>query len=547
MPHTRPVSAPAAASGPFWNLKNDLFGGLTAAVVALPLALAFGVASGIGAIAGLYGAIAVGFFAAVFGGTRSQVSGPTGPMTVVMAAVVAQFAGNLAEAFTIVMFGGLIQIAFGALRLGRYIVYTPVSVISGFMTGIGLIIMIIQVLPFAGLPSAGGTVASVAAWQGLADRVNGDALIVGALSLVIVVLWPSALRRLLPSPLAALIVATLAAIFLFPAAPRIGEIPVGLPAFIVPVLDIGEMPKILQAGLVLAILGSIDSLLTSLVADQITRTRHDSDRELIGQGIGNVIAGLIGGLPGAGATMRTVVNVRAGGRTPISGTFHAVVLAAVVLGLAPLAEPIPQAALAGILFKVGWDIIDWGFLKRVHRAPREEVIVMVVTLGLTVFVDLVTAVAVGIILASFITARWVGEEEIKAISRVTGQEEGRLPDEERDAILGAGGKVVLYRFSGSFSYASARQLARVVATDPLHEVVILDFTDASKIDLTAALAIEELVETLRTGGDTVLVAGLSTAAMTSLKRLKALERVPDDQRFETRHAAIKAAAARARG
>jgi SulP family sulfate permease len=532
-----------AIEGRFATLKHDLFGGLTAAVVALPLALAFGVASGAGAIAGLYGAIAVGFFAAVFGGTPSQVSGPTGPMTVVMAVVVTQSAGNLAEAFTIVMFGGLIQIAFGTLRLGRYIAYTPFSVISGFMSGIGVIIMAIQVLPLFGLATAGGPVASVMAWPRLATELNADALIVGVATLAVTVLWPGLFRRFLPSPLAALIIGTLVAIFLFPAAPRLGEIPTGLPSLVIPVLDFGEIPRMLQAGFILAILGSIDSLLTSLIADQITRSRHDSDRELIGQGIGNIAAGLIGGLPGAGATMRTVINVRAGGRTPASGAIHAVVLAAVVLGLAPLAEPIPHAALAGILIKVGWDIVDWRFLKRMHRAPREEAIVMFVTLGLTVFVDLITAVAVGIILASFVTARWVGKEEIKAVERVTGLEEGRLTEKEREAILGTEGKVVLYRFGGSFSYASARELARAVSADPQHEVIILDFTDAVMIDLTAALAIEELIEALQAGGARVLVAGLASAALKVLHKLKALDPVPKEWRFEHRREAVKAALA----
>lgn len=550
----RPLAATLASSPEFLsmtviphgglaNLKHDLFGGLTAAVVALPLALAFGVASGAGPIAGLYGAIAVGFFAAVFGGTPAQVSGPTGPMTVVMAVVVTQFAGNLAEAFTIVMFGGLIQIGFGAMRLGRYIAYTPFSVISGFMSGIGVIIMVIQMLPLFGLATAGGPVASVMAWPRIAVDANVDALVVGVLTLAITSFWPRRLRPFLPSPLAALIIGTLLAIYLFPAAPRLGDIPTGLPGLVIPVIDFGEMPRMLQAGFILAILGSIDSLLTSLIADQITRTRHDSDRELIGQGIGNVAAGLIGGLPGAGATMRTVINVRAGGRSPASGAIHAVVLAAVVLGLAPLAEPIPHAALAGILIKVGFDIVDWRFLKRMHRAPREEAMVMFVTLALTVFVDLITAVGVGIILASFVTARWVGKEEIKAILRVTGLEEGRLTENERAAILKTQGKVVLYRFGGSFSYASARELARAVSADPQHEVIILDFTDAVMIDLTAALAIEELIETLQAGGDTVFVAGLGSAALKVLHKLHALDPVAEKWRFEQRSEAITAAVA----
>ena len=218
------------------------------------------------------------------------------------------------------------------------------------------------------------------------------------------------------------------------------------------------------------------------------------------------------------------------------------VLAAVVLGLAPLAEPVPHAALAGILIKVGWDIIDWGFLRRAHRAPREEVLVMAITLVLTVFVDLITAVAVGIILASFVTARWIGKEEIRAIERVSIKDEGRIDAAEREVIRRAEGRIVLYRFAGSFSYASARELARVVAIDPQNEVIVLDFSDAGKIDLTAALAIEELVATVRRGGNKVVIAGLSNAALKALERLKALDQIPAYKRFETRRQALDYAA-----
>ncbi len=528
------------------TLLGDIYGGVTAAVVALPLALAFGVTSGVGPIAGLYGAIAVGFFAAVFGGTNSQVSGPTGPMTVVMAAIVAERATNLPEAFAIVFLGGALQVLFGVMKIGRFVSYTPYSVVSGFMSGIGLIIILIQTLPFAGLATAsGGPVGAIQAWPGIAGSFSADALIVGALSLTVMIFWPAKLQAYLPSPLLALIVGTLAALFFFTGAPLIGTVPTGLPTLTIPHFSLGNLPNIVQPAIILALLGSIDSLLTSLVADNITRTRHNSDKELVGQGIGNMVAGLIGGLPGAGATMRTVINVRAGGRTPISGALHAVVLLALVLGLGPIAEKIPHAVLAGILIKVGWDIIDWGYLKRFARAPRDKFIVMLVTLFLTVFVDLITAVAVGLILAGFATARWMEREELKGITSLAlAKNNGGLPEIEREELQKGDGKVGIITLRGRFSYASARLLLSQVGADTSgYDAIIYDFTDAAHIDTSAALAIDSLLELALEETNGCFVSGLSGTAEQTLRALDVLDRLPEAHVLPTRLAAIKAAVA----
>lgn len=267
----------------FDTVKGDIFGGITAAVVALPLALAFGVTSGVGAIAGLYGAIATGFFTAVFGGTKAQVSGPTGPVTVVMGAIVAEHAGNLGEAFAIVFLGGFLQMVFGFMRVGRFISYTPYSVVSGFMSGIGVIIIVIQTLPFIGMAGVpGGPLGVLGVWAGMDIQINQSALIIACLTLAVVVFWPGKLRAILPPPLAALFIGTLSAMFLFHGVPVIGEIPTGLPEIHIPSLTLANLPSTVQPAFVLALLGSIDSLLTSLVADSITRTRHNSNRELIG-------------------------------------------------------------------------------------------------------------------------------------------------------------------------------------------------------------------------------------------------------------------------
>ena len=331
------------------RLPGDIFGGVTATVVALPVALAFGVASGLGPIAGIYSAIAVGFFAAVFGGTPSQISGPTGPMTIAMAVVVTQHAdGDLTKAFTIVMMAGILQICLGILRIGSFVTYTPYSVISGFMTGIGVIVMTIQVLPFLGASTvSGGPLNSIREWPDAFTSLNADALIVGLVALLAGVFWPNKLSKFVPGPLIALVLGTAAAFFFFTEAPVIGKVPTGLPELFIPEITPGFLASALQPAFILALLGSIDSLLTSLVADSITRARHNPNRELMGQGLGNLVAGLVGALPGAGATMGTVVNIRAGGRTPVSGALRSIVLLALVLGLGQIAEPIPPCGARG--------------------------------------------------------------------------------------------------------------------------------------------------------------------------------------------------------
>ncbi|MDE2839171.1 MAG: SulP family inorganic anion transporter, partial [Chloroflexota bacterium] len=316
----------------FQTLRGDIFGGITAAVVGLPVSLAFGVASGLGPLAGIYGAIAVGFFSAVFGGTKSLISGPTGPMAVAMAVIVTTHADTLAEAFTIVIMAGLIQIALGVMRIGRFVAFTPYSVISGFMSGIGIIIMLLQTLPFLGAAGAtGGPLEAVRAWPNAMNNVNFSALAIAAVTLVVGVLWPQQLRRFFPSTLAALAAGTLLSMLWLSNVPVIGEMPTGLPQIAMPIISAEILVRAIEPALILALLGSIDSLLTSLIADAMTRTRHNPNRELVGQGVGNLVAGLVGGLPGAGATIGTVASVRVGGRTQVSGALYVAILLALVL------------------------------------------------------------------------------------------------------------------------------------------------------------------------------------------------------------------------
>ena len=538
------------------TIRGDAFGGITAAVVSLPLALAFGVASGLGAVAGLYGAVAVGFFAAISGGTRTQISGPTGPMAVAMAVVITSHVTSLAEAFTIAIMAGLIQILLGVLRIGRFVAYTPYSVISGFMSGIGLIIILVQTLPFLGASVAtGGPIGAVRAWPDAVGDVNLGALAIAVFTLALVVAWPGRLRRFMPPALAALIAGTLLGVFWFSNTPVIGAVPTGLPGLQLPDLSGGTLIRAVQPAVTIALLGSIDTLLTSLVADSMTRTRHEPNRTLLGQGVGNMAAGFIGGLPGAGATMGTVVNIRAGGRTPLSGVVSAVILLALVLGLGRYVEAVPHAVLAGILMKVGWDIIDWRFVTRIFRVQREHLLVMVVTLGLTVFLDLVTAVTIGLIVAGMASARQFERFELDSVVSVPlldrdflfpvrgekGDEDADSEDEEGDEFSARVGLVAL---RGTFSVASSNKLINTISADIReHEVVILDFTETIYIDDSAALVVEQLIDTAMEQDTDCIVLGLSGRPAVTLNALDVLRRVPVGNIVATLDEARAAAAA----
>ena len=416
------------------NLRGDLLGGLTAAVVALPLALAFGNAAlgpG-GAIYGLYGAVAAGFIAALLGGTPAQVSGPTGPMSVTVAGVVSSLAAvgvsrDLASGemlplvMAAVVIGGLLEALLGVFRLGRYITLVPYSVVSGFMSGIGVIILILQIGPFVGINTRGGVISNIGMLLE-SSTPNLAAVAVGCMTLAVVFCTPARVREWVPSPLLALLIVTPLSLLLFnddrlrelgvePLA-RIGSIPEGglrpaLPDFS------RHWATLLRAGAVLALLGAIDSLLTSMVADNLTQTNHNSNRELIGQGLANTCAGLVSGLPAAGATMRTVINIQSGGQTPISGMTHSVVLLLVLVGAGPMAATIPTALLAGILIKVGLDIIDWGFLLRAHRLSAKTAALMYAVLLMTVFWDLIWGVLVGMFIANLLTVDGITQSQLQ--------------------------------------------------------------------------------------------------------------------------------------
>ena len=517
------------------NLRGDLLGGLTAAVVALPLALAFGNAAlGTGgAIYGLYGAIVAGFIAALLGGTPAQVSGPTGPMSVTVAGVVSSLAAigisrdlaageMLPLVMAAVVLGGIFEALLGLLRLGRYITLVPYSVVSGFMSGIGFIILVLQIGPFLGISTRGGVVESL---KGLIENPtpNPAAIGVGLMTLAVVFLTPARIRTWIPSPLLALLVVTPLSILLFadgrllqldlePIA-RIGMIPEGGLKLVMPNFS-QHLPELVKAGLVLALLGAIDSLLTSLVADNITQTNHDSNRELIGQGIANTAAGFLSGLPGAGATMRTVINIKSGGATPISGMTHSVVLLLVLVGAGSLASEIPTALLAGILIKVGLDIIDWGFLLRAHRLSGKTAALMYGVLLMTVFWDLIWGVLVGMFVANLLTVDSMTQvqlEKIEADNPMDAEahcvQKGVLTNKEQSILDSCDGDVMLFCLRGPLSFGAAKGISARMGLLQNYKVLVLDISEVPHLGVTATLAIERMVEEANAEGRVALVAG----------------------------------------
>ena len=518
------------------TLRGDVFGGITSMVVALPVSLGFGIASGMGAAAGLYGAIAVGFFAAVFGGTRSQISGPTAPMSVAMAVVLTSHADSLTEALTVVVLAGLLQVLLGVSRIGRFVAYTPHVVISGFMSGIGVIMLLMQALPLLGASgSTGGPMGAVRALPAAVSAIDIGAFAIGAVTLAVGFLWPRRFSRFAPGPLVALAAGTALGVLWFTEAPVIGAIPVGLPALQVGLPPADFLLHALQPAIILALLGSVDSLLTSLVADSLTGNRHNPDRELIGQGIGNMAAGLIGALPGAGTTASTVTNIRSGGSTQVSGVLYAVLVFALVLGFGRFVEPIPLAALAGVLIKVGWDIVDWRMLARLHRLRREHLIVMLATLCLTVFVDLITAVAIGLIAGGMVHARRLERLELDSVKSVPLLEAAFFADDiipaQDDPHAARVGMVAL---GGTLSVASSHKLVSVVGLDIReHEVVIFDFSGTVYIDDSAAMVIGKLLEIAAESGTECIVMGIRDDVAATLLSLDILGGVPADRVVET--------------
>ena len=581
----------------FSNIKGDIFGGITAGIVALPLALAFGVSSGLGPSAGLYGAIFLSFFAAMFGGTNTQISGPTAPMTavslVVVAGIIASNDGEISKALPYILFvfflSGVFQVLIGLSGLGKYIKYIPYPVVSGFMTAIGLIIIITQILPTVGyypkediefvsqfkpqaeeiilenilkeeagegilvlenfketIARAGtitddqilkesqilaasntsGVIGAVKSIPKAMDNILWLELIL-ALSTILIIYGFKRITTAIPSTLVALLAVSSVAYFTGLDYRSIEQIPSGLP---IPQLtmftefNFGKISPYIFTALSLALLGAIDSLLTSVVADNMTKTKHNPNKELIGQGIGNGIASIFGGIPGAGATIRTVVNIKAGGKTKLSGMVSSVLLLIILLALGPVASQIPAAVLAGILITVGIGVMDYKGLKAVFKMPSGEVIIMFIVLILATFWNLVNAVGIGLVLACLLFMKKMGdvtekESDVKSLKKEKSwSDEADFPEDLKE-------KVYIKHIKGPLFFGSTSNFQSLTKQIPdSAEFVIIRMGRVPYMDQSGLYALEDAAMDLIKNGKTVLLVNISKQPKYMLERI---DIVPD--------------------
>lgn len=591
----------------FSHFKGDMFGGITAGIVALPLALAFGVSSGLGPSAGLYGAIFVSFFAALFGGTNTQISGPTAPMTavsmVVIAGIVAAFDGDVSKALpailTVFLLAGLMQLGLGLIGLGKYIKYIPYPVVSGFMTAIGVIILVTQILPSVGYypkedvefvnqfkphaeeiilnnilkeeagegvlvledfketirkaekvtqeeilkesqtlaaSEASGVLGAIQVFPRALKNINWLELLL-ALGTIIIIYGFKRITKKIPSTLVALLVMSGVAIGFGLDYRPIEEIPSGLP---IPNLSIftdfsfNTISPYIFTALTLALLGAIDSLLTSVVADNMTKTKHKPNKELIGQGIGNSIGAIFGGIPGAGATIRTVVNINAGGKTRLSGMIAGVLLLFILLALGPIASQIPAAVLAGILITVGIGVMDYKGLKAIPKMPRPEVIIMLTVLILSSVWNLVYAVGIGLVIASLMFMKKMGDltaerSDVKSLKKEKAwSDELDFPEDLKEDVFIKHIKGPLFFGSTSDFQQLAKQIPKTAST------VIIRMGRMQYIDQSGLYALEDVLIDLIKQEKKILLVNLIEQPRYLLERIDIIpDLIPKSQIFET--------------
>jgi len=520
----------------FLNVKGDLLGGLTAGIVTLPLALAFGLQSGLGAMSGLYGAIFLGAVAVIFGGTHTLISTPTGPMTVVAALTISQaisYTGSLESALgtilTIFLLAGGVQIVFGLLKFGSNIKYIPYPVLSGFMTGIGIILILFEIYPLIGLPSPSSIYTVLTGWPQAVRDTNLQALALGGLTLAIIYTAPK-ITTAIPATLTALIAGTLISLVVGFSVPLIGAVSQGLPTLQLESLfqvHVSQPSFIISAAVTLGALGCIDTLLTAVIVDKMTETKHHSDRELIGQGMGNMTSAFFGGLPGAGTTMSSIVNVKAGGRTRLAGVFSSLFLLAVLFGLGQYVQFVPIPVLAAILITVGVDIIDYNGLKEVMKVDRAEGAILFIVLGMTVFIDLITAVGTGMTLSVFVFMKKmgdIGEETIslfplralKIRKPVDLREEFVLPQEYLDSVY-------IKSFTGPVFFGFSHFLIDNLKRLPTVKIIVFEMNRVPYLDQSAAHALELVFEFMQKRGIRVLLANLNDQP---LQMLRAVDLIP---------------------
>ena len=589
----------------FTNIKGDILGGLTAGIVALPLALAFGVSSGLGPSAGLYGAIFLSFFAALFGGTATQISGPTAPMTavsmVVIATIIGVHNGSVEKALpyilAVFLLSGLFQIGLGFLGLGKYIKYIPYPVVSGFMTAIGVIILITQILPLIGYDAKKDTelvesyrpmaeqsilekilsdetkdgVLVIEDFEQAIDRANkidrseiieeaqnlaknNSSGVIGtlkaipravgfinwievilALATIFIIYGFKRITTAVPSTLVALIVVSGVAIGFGIDYISIQQIPNGFPKIqwtLFTDFNLLEILPYIFTALTLSLLGAIDSLLTSVVADNLTKTRHLPNKELIGQGIGNSIGAIFGGLPGAGATIRTVVNIQSGGKTRLSGMIAGIVLLLILLVLSPLASKIPAAVLAGILVTVGIGVMDYKGLNVLSKVPRTEIIIMAVVLLLSVFWNLVYAVGIGLLLACLFFMKKMGDlaKNNSKVGLISNEKEFEKNISEKSKE-----NVFVKHINGPLFFGFTSEFVSIANTIPkTASVIIIDMEKVPYIDQSGLFALEDVILDLDKKDIKIIIAGIQSQPMQLMKTMGILgELIPEERIFKS--------------
>lgn len=523
------------------NVPNDILAGITVAVIAMPLALAFGVASGLGAEAGMWAAICGGILVGIFGGSNTGVSGPTGPKVVQLAAIIA--ATKLASgepdivfAMSMVFLSGVICIVLALMKIGRFIYYTPYSVVSGFMCGIGVIIILLEIPPMLGFATPNSVLGAIKQIPYDVMHEKPHALIVSLATFFTILLWPRVVKKAwLPAPLMGLIVGTsIAHIFSFGDIEYIGDMPVGLPHLYIP--DFTRFGEMIGGAFALAGLCIFDSLLTCLVADNMTNERHNSDREIFGQGIANMGCGIVGGVTTATATMRTVANIKCGGKTGLASITHGLVLLALMLGLAPYASYIPMACLAGILLKVGIDIIDYRVIPVLHRMPFTDSICFWAVLVLTISVDLLVAMGVGITIAFVRIVQELGQAyeqnvvSLKEMDRVLPAEVS-MPSELKE-------KVLKLRLEGPLFFGVSDTIYRASTALVDYKYLIIRMARVPMADMSGAYLLEDIIDKAHQQGATVFFTGLRPQVERTLTRLKVIEKVGHENCLETFNDAI---------
>ena len=518
--------------GTFAHWRGDLSGGLTAAVVALPLALAFAVASGIDPKAGLYTAIVAGIIAAVFGGSPVQITGPTGAMAVILVGIVSKY--GIEKVWIAGVMAGIIQVALGVAKLGRLVKFIPYPVTAGFTNGIAVIIFCGQLNNFFGLQLPRSDHLLPGLWQTVTHLEGFNGAAVGLATVVIITkLFWSRITTKIPGSLVGLVLATTIASFFHFDVPTIGSIPQSLPLLqaIPHWNNFGLIRELITSALALAALGSIESLLSAVVADGMTvNEKHDSDRELIGQGLANIVVPFFGGIPATGAIARTAVNVRSGGKTRLSGVIHGVALAMIVLTLAPLAAQVPLAALAGILMVTSVRMIEWEAIGLLLRATYSDFSVMMLTWMVTIFFDLVLAVEVGLIAAGVLFIKRMSELSL-----------GKVPESEAfppGTPLELTKQIAVYRIDGPVFFGAAERFVTFLRDEPEVKYLILRMRFVPNMDTTGLVALEDIYQDLKRHGCRLLLSGLQLDVQKLLERTGFLDKIGRENCFETTDAAI---------